>query len=191
MISWVSWLIISINEIMNPVNIYFCGMIGSGKTTIGKGVAKALQLDFYDLDQEMDRILGYSFHKLVEEQGWVAFRELEYSICKRFATLNNAVICLGGGTVRYEWNMDVLKGTGLIILLSAATEELIRRVKPADRPRVNVGTTLEEDIRMMWLSFKDKYYNAADIVYQTDHKGITEEIRELKQVALDYLKSSS
>ena len=56
-------------------------MIGSGKTTIGEGLAKTLQLDFYDLDQEMDRILGHSFHKLVEDKGWVAFRELEYSIC--------------------------------------------------------------------------------------------------------------
>ena len=170
------------------MNIYFCGMIGSGKTTIGKGLAKVLQLDFYDLDQEMNRILGHSFHKLVEDKGWVAFRELEYSICKGFAQLKNSIICLGGGTVRYEWNMDVLKGTGLIILLTASTEELIRRVKPADRPRVNVGTTLEEDIRKMWQTSKDKYNNAADFVYQTDQKNIEEEILELKQVVLDYFK---
>ena len=163
-------------------------MIGSGKTTIGKGLAKTLQLDFYDLDQEMDRMLGHSFHKLVEEKGWVAFRELEYSICKNFVKLQNAIICLGGGTVRYEWNMDVLKGTGLIILLTASTEELIRRVKPADRPRVNVGSTLEDDIRMMWATFKDKYYNAADVVYKTDQKDIQEEIRELKEVVLDYFE---
>jgi shikimate kinase len=163
-------------------------MIGSGKTTIGKGLAKTLQLDFYDLDQEMDRILGYSFHKLVEEKGWVAFRELEYSICKSFTQLKNAIICLGGGTVRYEWNLDVLKGTGVIILLTAATEELIRRVKLADRPRVNVGTTLQEDIRLMWQTSKDKYYKAANIVYKTDRKNIEEEIQELKQVVLDNFK---
>lgn len=78
------------------MNIYFCGMIGSGKTTIGKRLAQSLALDFYDLDQEMDRILGYSFHRLVEDEGWVAFRELEYSICKRFAAIDNAIICLGG-----------------------------------------------------------------------------------------------
>ena len=170
------------------MNIYFSGMIGSGKTTIGERLAKALQLEFYDLDQEMDRILGHSFHKLVEEKGWVAFRELEYSICKDFSQLKNSIICLGGGTVRYEWNMDVLKETGLIILLTASEEELIRRVKPVDRPRVNVGTSLEDDIRMLWQTSKDKYYNAADIVYKTDQKSIEEEIRELKQVVLDYFQ---
>ena len=175
---------------VKPVNIYFCGMIGSGKTTIGEGLAKALQLDFYDLDREMDRTLGHSFHKLVEEQGWVAFRELEYSICKGFAQLNNAIVGLGGGTVRYAWNMDVLRGSGLIILLTASTDELIRRVKPADRPRVNAGTTLEEDIRIMWQKHKDTYYNAADIVYQTDRKSIETEMMELKQVVLDHFKRS-
>ena len=90
-------------------------MIGSGKSTIGVPLAREMGLDFYDLDREMDRALGYSFHRLVREKGWLAFRELEYSICKRFAQLDNALICLGGGTVRYEWNMDVLKGTGYIV----------------------------------------------------------------------------
>ena len=163
-------------------------MIGSGKTTIGKRLAQSLNLDFYDLDQEMDRILGYSFHKLVEKEGWVAFRELEYSICKRFAKIDNAIICLGGGTVRYEWNLDVIKGSGLVILMTASLEELIRRVKLADRPRVNAGTTVEEDIRMIWQKSKDKYFGAADIVYATDQKSIEEEVLELEQLVLDYFQ---
>ena len=169
------------------MNIYFCGMIGSGKTTIGRRLAQTLELDFFDLDQEMDRILGYSFHKLVQEQGWVAFRELEYSLCKRFARLDNSIICLGGGTVRYEWNMDVLKGSGPVILLTASLEELIRRVKMADRPRVNPGTSVEQDIRLIWEKYKDKYYRAADIVYATDQKGIDEEVRELKDLVARHL----
>ena len=170
------------------MNIYFCGMIGSGKTTIGKTLAQTLELDFYDLDQEMDRITGRSFHHLVEEYGWLAFRELEYSICKRFAKLDHAIISLGGGTVRYEWNMDVLAGSGPIILLTASLEELIRRVKVADRPRVNVGTSLEEDVRQIWNKSKNKYYSAADVVYDTDQKSIEEEVAELKQIVLGYVQ---
>ena len=164
-------------------------MIGSGKTTIGQRLAQDLGLDFYDLDQEMNRRLGHSFHKLVAEEGWVAFRELEYSICKRFARHENSIICLGGGTVRYEWNMDVLKGSGLVILLTAELEELIRRVKLADRPRVNIGTSVEEDIRLIWQKSKDKYYDAADLVYATDQKSIAEEVQELKQLVMDYFKT--
>jgi shikimate kinase len=162
-------------------------MIGSGKTTVGKRLAQQLQLQFYDLDREMDRILGYSFHELVQQEGWLAFRELEYSICKRFAKLDSAIICLGGGTVRYEWNMDVIAGSGLVILLTAALEELIRRVKKADRPRVNVGTSVEEDIRMIWEKSRHKYFRAADIVYTTDQKSIDEEVQELKKLISKYI----
>ena len=161
-------------------------MIGSGKTTIGRQLAQVLDRNFYDLDQEMDRVLGYSFHQLVEEEGWLPFRELEYSICKRFAELYNSIICLGGGTVRYEWNMDAIRGSGRIILLTASLEELIRRVELADRPRVNFGTSVEEDIRMIWETSRDKYYDAADIVYATDQKHINEEIRDLKKIIDDF-----
>jgi shikimate kinase len=56
-------------------------MIGSGKTAIGERLAVRLGRAFYDLDREMDQELGYSFHRLVQEQGWLAFRELEYDIC--------------------------------------------------------------------------------------------------------------
>jgi shikimate kinase len=113
---------------------------------------------------------------------------LEYSICKRFAGLENSIICLGGGTVRYEWNMDVLKSSGRIILLTSTLEELIRRVKLADRPRVNVGTSVEEDIRLIWQNSKEKYYDAADLVYSTDQKSIAEEVRELKQLVTDHFR---
>ena len=168
------------------MNIYFCGMIGSGKTTIGRHLAWILNRDFYDLDQEMDRVLGYSFHKLVEKEGWMPFRELEYSICKRFAELENSIICLGGGTVRYEWNLDVIRGSGLVILLTASLEELVKRVKLADRPRVNVGTSLEEDIQLIREKSKNKYYSAADVVYPTDQKSIDDEIQDLKKIIDDF-----
>jgi shikimate kinase len=168
-------------------NIYLCGMIGSGKTTIGSRLAHTLELPFFDLDQEMDRILGYSFHRLVQEKGWVAFRELEYAICKRFARREKSLICLGGGTVRYEWNMDVLRGTGFIILLTASLDELARRVRAADRPRVNVGTTLEEDLRAIWSESEEKYRRAADLTFVTDRKSLEAVVAELQPAISDYL----
>lgn len=165
-----------------PGNIYLCGMIGSGKTTIGRRLAQELELPFNDLDREMDRILGHSFHQLVREKGWVAFRELEYSICKRFARLDSHLICLGGGTVRYEWNMDVLQGTGLFILLTASPDELVRRVRNEQRPRVNVGTTLEEDLQTIWRQSAEKYRRAADVTLDTDGKSIETIAAELLPV---------
>ncbi len=124
-------------------NIYFSGMIGSGKTAVGKRLAQRLGRPFYDLDREMDSALGRSFHELVREQGWLAFRELEYSIVKRFAEMERVVAALGGGTVRYAWNTDALRGTGIMVLLDAELGVLADRVRQADRPRVNPSVSLE------------------------------------------------
>lgn len=164
------------------MNIYLSGMIGSGKTTIGKKLARDLNMPFYDLDKEMDKILGYSFHRLVKEKGWLEFRELEYNICKKFSGIEKSIIGLGGGTVRYEWNIDALKGSGLIILLDTPLEELIKRVSISDRPRVNPSTTITEDIELMWSSHKDKYYKSADVIYKTENKSLESEVAEIKEI---------
>ncbi len=157
-------------------------MIGTGKTSIGVKLAEDLGLDFYDLDRVMDKHLGYSFHKLVAEKGWLAFRELEYSICRDFAGKSNSIICLGGGTVRYDWNVDILRPTGKFILFEASIDALVERVSKADRPRVTAGVSLEEDLRIMYEQSHDKYLAAADIIYRTDIKTEAEEVEDIKKI---------
>jgi shikimate kinase len=164
----------------DSLNVYLCGMIGSGKTVIGERLAARLGRPFLDLDGEMDRELGRSFHELVQEEGWLAFREREYALCRRFANLKRVVVALGGGTVRYAWNTDILRGTGVIILLEADLGVLVERVRRADRPRVNPGASLEEDLRRIWSAAGHLYRQAADLTYQTDAgKEIEGEVSEL------------
>ncbi|HSR12643.1 MAG TPA: shikimate kinase [Thermodesulfobacteriota bacterium] len=168
------------------MNIYLCGMIGSGKTAVGTLLADRLGRPFLDLDREMDRELGRSFHELVREKGWLAFRELEYTICKRFAAMKNSVIALGGGTVRYEWNRDILSGSGIRILLQADLGVLADRVRRADRPRVNAGTSLEADLRKIWEEHSGLYLNFADVVYHTD---VGRSVEEETEDVLDILRA--
>lgn len=150
------------------MNIYLAGLIGAGKTTVGKELAKYLGWTFDDLDPAMERDAGKSFHKVVEDEGWLGFRVREYRICKGFAEMTNAVIALGGGTVRYEWNRDVMRGSGVNVLLTANLNEIADRVRPNDRPRVHPGATLEEDLALIWGQHKDVYVGWADLVYSTD-----------------------
>jgi shikimate kinase len=151
-----------------PVNIYLSGLIGSGKTAVGERLASRLGRLFFDLDREMDRELGKSFHELVREEGWLAFREREYGLCRNFAAMKGVVVALGGGTVRYAWNTDVLRGTGITIFLEADLAVLAERVRRADRPRVNPGTSLEEDLQRIWSTSAHLYRESADIAYRTD-----------------------
>jgi shikimate kinase len=162
------------------VNVYLSGMIGSGKTTIGVRLAARLARPFHDLDRELDRLIGRSFHELVREQGWLAFREVEYRVCKQFAALREAVCALGGGTVRYDWNIDALRGTGVLVFLDADLRTLAERVRAADRPRVNPGVSLEEDLERIWATSADRYGKTADLVYRTDAgRTVEEEVDDL------------
>lgn len=167
------------------MNIYLSGMIGSGKTTIGRMVSRDLGLGFVDLDQEMDRRLGHSFHDLVRDRGWLPFRVLEYEIIRDFAQLTNHIVCLGGGTIRYPWNQDLIRASGPVILFEASEDELIRRVSLADRPRVNQGTTLEDDIRTMWRDHAGVYRSTADRIVSTDGRTAEDERDEVISLITD------
>lgn len=93
------------------------------------------------------------------------------------------MIALGGGTIRYEWNRDVLRGTGVNILLVADLDELAERVRGNDRPRVNPGTTLGQDLATIWGTYRDLYYDSADLVYETVRgKTVAQETDELIEV---------
>ena len=165
------------------MNIYLCGMIGSGKTAIGLAISRRLKWSFFDLDQVMESEAGKRIHEIVAEETWLGFREREYSICKRFSEMNHSVIALGGGTVRYEWNRDILKGSGPVILLTARLKILADRVKKNDRPRVNLGASLEQDLSLLWRKFKHLYFLAADFTYRTDHgKTVHQEADEMIRI---------
>lgn len=127
----------------SAANVYLCGMIGTGKTMLGERLAARLGRPFHDLDREMDRELGRSFHELVSEQGWLAFREV-------------------------EWNADVLRGTGVTVLLEGDLALLADRVRAADRPRVHGGLSLEEDLARIWSQSAPLYRRAADLVYRIE-----------------------
>ncbi len=118
---------------------------------------------------------GKNFRRVVAEEGWLGFRQREYLICKRFARQDKAVCALGGGTVRYDWNRDALQGTGARVLLLANLDVLAERVRVNDRPRVNPGVSLEEDLDQIWTRHKDLYLSFADIVYHTDHDKTAEQ----------------
>lgn len=162
------------------MNVYFSGLIGSGKTTVGKALAQLLNWRFDDLDLAMERTAGKNFRQVVADEGWLGFRMREYTICKQFAIMNRSVIGLGGGTVRYEWNRDVLQGSGVNILLLVDIALLPERLVDNDRPRVNPGVSMQEDLTWMWNKHKDLYLNFADLVYRTDQgKTVEQEAEEL------------
>ncbi len=170
-----------------PANIYLSGMVGAGKTTLGRLIGEATGRPFLDLDQEILGETGRDLHDLVEAEGWLGFRQREYAMVKRFAAMTARIVGLGGGTVRYQWNLDALAGSGPIVLLTAELSVLTARARAADRPRVHAVGSLEEDLAQIQAEAGERYLATADIVYATDQgKTVEAEAREIVALVGDW-----
>lgn len=169
-------------------NVYLCGLRGTGKSSIGRLLATELEVPFVDLDAEVDRWLGYPYARLVAERGWLAFRELEYDVCKRLARRERSLVALGGGTVRYAWNRDVLRGSGFFILLTAPIGELARRLRHEARPALTHAAGTDEELRILWEQAGELYRKAADMVHDTGGKTAAQAARELLPSVRRYLQ---
>lgn len=113
---------------MNKSNIILTGFMGTGKTTLGRHLAKVLNYDFVDTDQQIEAQTGQSIADIFANEGEAAFRQLETRLVKNLATEHELVIATGGGLVLNPLNVILLEKSGLIVCLTAPPEEILARV---------------------------------------------------------------
>ena len=112
----------------NKHKIFLIGLMGSGKTTIGKIVAKKLQLTFMDSDVLIEEKTGVKVPLIFEYEGEEGFRKREASTLTELAIKNDMVLATGGGIVLLEENRKLLVESGWVFYLKAHTDELARRL---------------------------------------------------------------
>ena len=123
---------------MDFKNIFIIGSMGSGKTSIGKILAKDNHLSFLDTDHEIIRSCGYSIPDIFEKFGEEHFRNLETEQLRKMDTIENHVISTGGGIVLKDDNKKLIKSLGLIIFLDINISSQMDRVKNRkNRPLLN------------------------------------------------------
>ena len=104
-------------------NIYLIGLMGSGKTTLGKILSKKLDKHFYDSDQVIEEKLGVNVPMIFEYEGEAGFREREKDILKELVSKQNIVLATGGGIILSESNRDLLAKNGIVIYLKTNQKE--------------------------------------------------------------------
>ena len=114
---------------MNSGNIIIVGAMGSGKSTIGKLLAKKLDKKYIDTDYEIEVNNNCDISTFFERYGETSFREKESEILGALADINNHVISTGGGIILKEENINLLKEIGLIVFLDIGLKAQIKRVK--------------------------------------------------------------
>ena len=109
-------------------NIILCGFMGSGKTVVGKELAKIMGRRFVDTDELVERKQGIPIKAIFEAYGEEFFRDLEHKVCAETAELKNCVISTGGGAVTFERNVEALKKGGKIVFLDADFQTICDRI---------------------------------------------------------------
>ncbi|MGA0023704.1 MAG: shikimate kinase [Burkholderiales bacterium] len=117
-----------------PDNIFLVGLMGAGKTSVGRMLARRLGKVFYDSDAEIERITGVRIPVIFEIEGETGFRSREEKMIAELTAKHGIVLATGGGAVLSPVNRGLLKQRGRVIYLRAAAEDLWRRTR-RDRSR--------------------------------------------------------
>ena len=169
-------------------NIALIGFMGTGKTAVGQVLAKRLNMAFIEMDSLISSKAGKTIPQIFEEDGEIGFRELEIEIAKRASAEQHAVIACGGGAVLNWINIERLRETSVIVLLTASPAETMKRVSKevGQRPLLEGQDPLTR-IREMLKSRQPFYQRAADITVNTSRRTIASVadaiIKELKEDA--------
>jgi len=147
-------------------NIFLIGPRACGKTSVGRGLAARLDLDFVDTDHVLVESVGMEISEYVSQNGWDAFRDRETETLERVAGKGIRVIGCGGGIVLREKNRDLLK-TGITLYLKVSLEELARRLmndpNEAQRPSLT-GRSIVDEVREILAERASLYEGCADFV---------------------------
>lgn len=164
-------------------SIALIGFMATGKSTVGKALKDRLGKDykFIETDQIIIEIAGKSIPKIFMEDGEAKFRDYEIDACKKAARLSKSIISCGGGVVLNATNIEILKQSCHIVLLTATPEVIYSRAMSEgkeNRPIINKKDPFNEIEEV--LSYREPYYNSsAEIIIDTTEKSIEKIVEEI------------
>lgn len=139
--------------------VFLTGFMGTGKSTVGRALARRLGKPFVDADAEIERREQMPIARIFAEQGEPAFRAIEAGVVAELAG-RDAVVALGGGAIVAEANYGVLHARGPIVCLTASVAEILRRVGGDARRPLLAGDDREQRVRELLAARRAAYARA-------------------------------
>jgi len=162
-----------------PDNFFLVGLMGAGKSSVGRQLASVLDMDFMDSDAEIELRTGVDIPLIFELEGEAGFRRRETRVIGDLTGRQNLVLATGGGVVLDEQNRQVLKSRGFVIYLQASVDQLLERTS-RDRRRPLLYT---DDPRARLLELLQQreplYEEIADLIVNTDRRGVRQVVDEI------------
>ena len=157
-------MLININ---NKINITLCGMMGSGKSAIGKILANKLDYNFIDVDKMIEIDAKKTIKQIFEEDGEEYFRNLEEKITINFLRHKKTIVSLGGGAIINEKIRNSIKKNSYNIYLNVDLDILIKRLQNSKtRPLIYKKNLKKELINL--INIREKFYRKADLIVKNE-----------------------
>jgi shikimate kinase/3-dehydroquinate synthase len=141
--------------IMNTIFLY--GPPGSGKSCVGRILAQNLNLDFLDLDQEIEKFAGMSIPQVMEQRSEIGFRDFEFSALQRAVQGRQKVIALGGGALLRDSSRTLAETTGSVVILTADLPTLLSRLRADEKVRPLLAGDMENRLAALLDARSDHY----------------------------------
>ena len=164
------------------MHIVLCGMMGCGKTTIGKQLSARLQMPWQDTDDKIVEKHG-AIAEIFNRFGEARFREIETSVLKELLQNGDSVLSVGGGLVVRQENAALLKKNCVVIFLRATAETLERRLREdTSRPLLQGDTSLLERVQALLKERAPIYESVANFTVDVDEKSVGEIVEEIASI---------
>lgn len=183
-----------------PRNIFLVGPMGTGKTTIGKQLAKSLQMEFIDSDQVIEQRTGADITWIFDIEGEEGFRRRETEVLDELTQRSDIVLATGGGAVLAPQNRDYLKRRGQVVYLHTDLDLLVERTaKDRKRPLLQTPDP-KARLRQLLEEREPLYRDLADVVLVTSDYTVRGAVKALvnklvpkpkKRAVSDYNKSNT
>lgn len=148
------------------------GLPGSGKSTVGRQLARRLQVPFFDSDHVIEQQLGCSIRAYFEREGEDRFRDVEAAVIDQLTLQSEGILSTGGGAVLREENRRHLRERGHVIYLNSSAQELFRRLRhDKSRPLLQVADPLGR-LRDLYAQRDPLYRETADFVIDTGRPSV-------------------
>ncbi len=160
-------------------NVVLIGMMGVGKSTVGKNLALSLQKEFFDSDREIERNCGASISWIFDVEGESGFRKRESEAIANICSGENIVLATGGGAVVSEGNRRVLSSFGYVVFLSGSADLILSRTEHDKSRPLLQGADRAVTISRL-LSERNPYYSGlADLTVDVADLGIEKTVNTI------------
>ena len=162
-------------------NVILTGLMGAGKSTVGRLLAKRRKMNFFDSDKVIEERMGVNIPTIFEIEGERGFRDRERQVIKDLTSESNIVIATGGGSLLSEENRQYLADSGIVVYLRASPEHLYARIRhDKNRPLMHTDNPLQT-LKDILHHREQAYLDTADVVVSTGKDRVIITVKKIER----------